>query len=105
MTNSGFDRTSAQVLGFVARRLMAESVALIFAARVPGSELKGLPGLVVDPLAESDARALLDAALTAPLDSRVRDLILAETQRQSAGSAGVASRIDPATARGGVRAS
>ena len=74
------DRTSAQVLGFVARRLMAESVALIFAARVPGSELKGLPGLVVDPLAESDARALLDAALTAPLDSRVRDLILAETQ-------------------------
>ena len=74
------DRTSAQVLGFVARRLMAESVALIFAARVPSSELKGLPGLVVDPLAESDARALLDAALTAPLDSRVRDLILAETQ-------------------------
>ena len=75
-----FDRTSAQALGFVARRLMAESVALIFAARVPSSELKGLPGLVVDPLAASDARALLDAALTAPLDSRVRDLILAETQ-------------------------
>ena len=74
------DRTSAQVLGFVARRLMAESVALIFAARVPSSELKGLPGLVVDPLAESDARALLDGVLTGPLDSRVRDRILAETQ-------------------------
>jgi hypothetical protein len=74
------DRTSAQVLGFVARRLMAESVALIFAARVPSSELRGLPGLVVDPLAESDARALLDAALTGPLDARVRDRILAETR-------------------------
>ena len=74
------DRTSAQVLGFVARRSMAESVALIFAARVPSSELRGLPGLVIDPLAESDARALLDAVLTGPLDGRVQDRILAETQ-------------------------
>jgi DNA-binding CsgD family transcriptional regulator len=74
------DRTSAQVLGFVARRLMAESVALIFAARVPSSELGGLPGLVVGPLADADARALLDRVLSGPLDSRVRDRILAETQ-------------------------
>jgi DNA-binding CsgD family transcriptional regulator len=74
------DRTSAQVLRFVARRLVAESVALIFAARVPGSELRDLPDLVIDPLAESDARALLDRVLTGPLDSRVRDRILAETQ-------------------------
>ena len=74
------DRTSAQVLGFVARRLVAESVALIFAARVPSSELRDLPDLVIDPLTESDARALLDRVLTGPLDSRVRDRILAETQ-------------------------
>jgi DNA-binding CsgD family transcriptional regulator len=74
------DRTSAEVLGFVARRLVAESVALIFAARVPSSELKGLPNLAVEGLAESDARALLDAALTGPLDSRVRDRIVAETR-------------------------
>src|SRR5882757_778709 len=74
------DRTSAQVLAFVAHRLVAESVALIFAARVPGSELMGLPELAVEPLTESDARALLDAALTAPLDSRARDRIVAETQ-------------------------
>jgi DNA-binding CsgD family transcriptional regulator/tetratricopeptide (TPR) repeat protein len=74
------DRTSAQVLGFVARRLMAESLALIFAARVPSSELVGLPKLAVEGLAESDARALLDAALTGPLDSRVVDRIVAETR-------------------------
>ena len=74
------DRASAQVLGFVARRLGAESVGLVFAARVPSRDIAGLPDLVVEPLGSSDARALLEAALTAPLDTRVRDQILAETR-------------------------
>jgi DNA-binding CsgD family transcriptional regulator len=74
------DRASAQVLGFAARRLGAESVGLVFAARVPSSDTAGLPDLVVERLGETDARALLDAALTGPLDARVRDRILAETQ-------------------------
>src|ERR1700744_655878 len=74
------DRTSAQVLGFVARRLGAESVGLIFAARVPSSDIAALPDLVVERLADKDARALLEAALTAPLDAPVRDRILAETR-------------------------
>jgi DNA-binding CsgD family transcriptional regulator len=73
------DRASAQVLGFAARRLGAESVGLVFAARVPSNDLAGLPDLVVERLGETDARALLDAALTGPLDTRVRDQILAET--------------------------
>ncbi len=73
------DRASAQVLGFVARRLVAESVGLIFAVRVPSSELAGLGELRVEGLQEADARALRDAALTGPLDTRVRDQILAET--------------------------
>jgi DNA-binding CsgD family transcriptional regulator len=73
------DRTSAQVLGFVARRLVAESVALVFAARVPSDELAGLPELVVEGLPEADARALLEAALTGPLDAPVRDRLVAET--------------------------
>ena len=73
------DRASAQVLGFVARRLVAESVGLVFAARVPGDELAGLPELVVEGLQEPDARALLEAALTGPLDARVRDRMVAET--------------------------
>jgi DNA-binding CsgD family transcriptional regulator len=74
------DRASAQVLGFAARRLGAESVGLVFAARVPSSDIAGLPDLVVERLGDSDARALLEAALNAPLDTRVRDQILAETR-------------------------
>ena len=74
------DRASAQVLAFVARRLEAESVGLVFAARVPSDELAGLAELVVEGLPEADARALLDSALAGPLDARVRDQIVAETR-------------------------
>ena len=74
------DRASVQALGFVSRRLAADPVGLVFAARVAGAELAGLPELVVEGLAEGDARALLDAALTGPVDARVRDLIVAETR-------------------------
>jgi hypothetical protein len=62
----------------VARRLAAESVGLVFAARLPSAELAGLPELPVEGLAEGDARALLDSALTGPLDARVRDVVVAE---------------------------
>jgi hypothetical protein len=51
----------------------------VFAARVPGGELAGLPELVVEGLQEGDARALLAAALTGPLDDQVRDRLVAET--------------------------
>ena len=54
------DRASARVLGFVARRLGAESVGLVFAARVPSSDIAGLPDLVVEGLGDRDARALLE---------------------------------------------
>jgi DNA-binding CsgD family transcriptional regulator len=74
------DRASAQALGFVARRLAAEPVGLVFAARVPGEELAGLPELAVAGLPEEDARALLDSVLAGPVDERVRDLIVAETR-------------------------
>jgi predicted ATPase len=74
------DRASAQALGFAARRLAADPVGLVFAAREPGPELAGLPELEVGGLRESDARALLASALPGPLDARVRDLIVAETR-------------------------
>jgi len=74
------DHASAQVLAFVARRLGAESVGLAFAARVPGSDLTGLPELAIRGLPEADARTLLDSVLTGPIDRRVLDQIIAETQ-------------------------
>jgi len=73
------DHASAQALGFVARRLAADSVALVFAARVPGGELTGLRELTVSGLPDADARALLESALVGPLDTQVRDLIVSET--------------------------
>ena len=74
------DRASAQALGFVARRLAADPVGLVFAAREPGPELAGLPELEVDGLRDDDARALLASVLAGPMDARVRDLIIAETR-------------------------
>jgi DNA-binding CsgD family transcriptional regulator len=74
------DRASAQILAFVARRLEEDSVVLLFAARAPSSDLAGLPELVVEGLGDDDARALLDAVLSAPLDARVRDQIVSETR-------------------------
>jgi DNA-binding CsgD family transcriptional regulator len=73
------DRASAQLLAFVARRVEAESVGLVFAARTPSNEISGLPELAVEGLREAEAHALLDSVLTAPLDSRIRDQIVSET--------------------------
>ncbi|HEY4461294.1 MAG TPA: AAA family ATPase, partial [Streptosporangiaceae bacterium] len=74
------DRASAQALAFAARRLLADPVALIFAAREPGEELRGLPELLVGGLPEGDARELLGSVIGGPLDERVRDRIVAETR-------------------------
>jgi DNA-binding CsgD family transcriptional regulator/tetratricopeptide (TPR) repeat protein len=74
------DRVSAQVLGFVARRLAAESVVIIFAVREPAEtlDLAGLPELTIGPLRDPDARALLASAIPGRLDASVRDRIVAE---------------------------
>jgi DNA-binding CsgD family transcriptional regulator len=75
------DAASRQVLGFVARRLLAESVAIVFAVREPTNEreLVGLPELALGGLCEEDARALLATVIPARLDERVRDRLVAET--------------------------
>ena len=77
-----FDRASAQALAFAARRLLAESVALVFVVREPSDEreMVGLPEMVVRGLPSDDARALLDAVTPGRLDERVRDRIVAETR-------------------------
>ena len=74
------DRVSVQTLAFVARRLLAERVGLVFALRESGGdhELQGLPELMIEGLAGDDARQLLDATIPGSLDARVRDRILGE---------------------------
>ena len=75
------DLASVQTLAFVARRLLAEAVALVFAVRdLDTLALSGRAELAVRPLADRDARALLEAAVIGPLDHRVRDRIVAETR-------------------------
>jgi DNA-binding CsgD family transcriptional regulator len=74
------DQASALTLAFVARRLLAEPVAIVFAAREPGEELQGMPELAVDGVRNRDARALLSSAVRFKLDERVRDRIIAETR-------------------------
>src|SRR5450755_657779 len=65
------DRASARALAFVARRLLAEKIALVFATRDPGELLAGLPELHVLSLGHRDARTLLESALPARLDEDV----------------------------------
>ncbi|HEY2441152.1 MAG TPA: LuxR C-terminal-related transcriptional regulator [Solirubrobacteraceae bacterium] len=74
------DRASATVLAFVARRLLAEPVALVFATREPSEELSGLPELVVEGLGGDDARALLRSVVHARLDEGVERRFLAEAR-------------------------
>ena len=73
------DRASAQVLAFAARRLLAEPVGLIFAAREPGDQFEGLANLQVRGLPDQDARTLLHSTVRFRLDEQVRDRIVAET--------------------------
>src|SRR5437660_708882 len=76
------DRASAQVLSFVARRLQAESVLVLFAERDDDQpdELKGLPELRLHRLSYADARELFSSLNVGPQDEQVRDRIIAETR-------------------------
>jgi predicted ATPase len=74
------DRASAQALAFVARRLVVESVVMLFVVREPVRELAGLPELVVEGLRDSDARQLLTSVVLGRLDQRVADQLVAEAR-------------------------
>jgi DNA-binding CsgD family transcriptional regulator len=97
------DRASAQALAFVARRLVAESVAVVFVVREPSAdrELEGLPELEVRGLDDGAARALLDSVVTGPLDARVRDRIVAETHGNPLALLELPSGLTPAEMAGG----
>jgi DNA-binding CsgD family transcriptional regulator len=74
------DQASALTLAFVTRRLLAEPVGIVFAARVPGEELRHISELEVRGVRNGDARRLLSSVVRFKLDERVRDRIIAETR-------------------------
>jgi DNA-binding CsgD family transcriptional regulator len=74
------DQASALTLAFVARRLQADPVGIVFSAREPGEELRNLPQLEVKGLVNGDARGLLTSVLPFRLDAAVRNRIIAETR-------------------------
>ncbi|MEY9910238.1 DNA-binding CsgD family transcriptional regulator [Catenulispora sp. MAP12-49] len=79
------DQVSAQALAFVARRLLAERVALVFAVRAqalgPGEDpLAGLREMTIGGLRDDDARALLNSVVPGRVDERVRERIIAEAR-------------------------
>jgi DNA-binding CsgD family transcriptional regulator len=95
------DLASAQALVFVTRRLLAESVALLFATREPSEALEGLPRLAVEGLRDGDARALLSSVLRVPLDDRVRERLIAETRGNPLALLELPRGLTPAELAGG----
>jgi hypothetical protein len=95
------DRASGQALGFAARRLAADPVGVVFAARALGEDVAGLPTLVVEGLDEDDARALLNSALTGPMDARVRDQIIADANGNPLALLELPRGLSPAQLAGG----
>jgi DNA-binding CsgD family transcriptional regulator len=74
------DRASGQALAFVARRMLAEPLVMLFAAREPSDLLADLPELALEGLEDADARALLASVISGRLDERVVEGLLAETR-------------------------
>ena len=74
------DETSALTLAFVARRMLAEPVGIVFTAREPGVALRDVPVLEIGGVGDGDARALLSTVVPFKMDERVRDQVIAETR-------------------------
>ena len=98
------DVASMQALGFVARRLVAEPMAMIFSLREPTTTraLDGLPQLSLDGLDEPDARDLLSRAVPGRLDDRVRDRIIVETRGNPLALIELSQRMSPVRASRGL---
>jgi DNA-binding CsgD family transcriptional regulator len=97
------DDVSAQTLAFVARRLLAERVGIVFAVRTSGDDrvLHRLPELVIEGLPADDAAQLLDATIPGPLDERVRARILDETRGNPLALIELPRGLTPAELAGG----
>jgi DNA-binding CsgD family transcriptional regulator len=97
------DRASAQALAFAARRLLAEPLGLLFAVREPSddAELRRLPELVVEGIADYDARRLLESTIPGRLDEQVVERIVAETRGNPLALLELPRRMTPAELAGG----
>jgi DNA-binding CsgD family transcriptional regulator len=95
------DRESRQIFGFVARRLSGEPVVMLFGARRPGEELRGLREMTVRALRDDDARRLLRSVIKWPLDDRARDQIVAEARGNPSALLELQQGLSPAQLAGG----
>ncbi len=97
------DDASVQVLGFVARRLLAERVAIVFTVRGRGEErgLADLQQIRLEGLEREDARSLLESVLAGPLDPGVRERIITETRGNPLALLELARGSTPAELAGG----
>src|SRR5579862_7274810 len=95
------DQASARALAFVARRLLAEQIALLFATRQVDDALNGLPTLLISPLGHRDARAMLESVLPARLDESVLERIVVETRGNPLALLELPKGLTPAELAGG----
>ena len=95
------DEASALALAFVARRLLAEPVAIVFVTRKPIDSLSGLPELVIGGVDDDAARLLLASEIRGPLDERVRERIVAETRGNPLALLELPRGLTPAQLAGG----
>ena len=95
------DEVSALTLAFVARRLLAEPIALVFVAREPVRALSGLPEVVIHGLGDDDARLLLAAGIRWPIDERVHETIIAEAHGNPLALLELPRDLTPAELAGG----
>ena len=95
------DSASARTLAFVARRLLAERIVLVFATREPGDALEGLPELHLEPLGRREARTLLESVLPARVDDSVLERIVAETRGNPLALLELPRGLSPAQLAGG----
>ena len=95
------DRASEHTLVFVARRMLAEPVVMLFAAREPSDVLAGLPELVLEGLGGADARALLTSVTPGRLDERVSEELLAEARGNPLALLELPRGLSPAQLAGG----
>src|SRR3954451_19483467 len=95
------DRASAQVVAFVSRRLLAEPVVLLFAARERSEAFAGLPELRIEGLDDAEARKLLASVIPGRLDDRVAEQLVAEARGNPLALLELPRGLSPAQLAGG----